>query len=294
LSFITIRMRSLCQRRETALKLFVCLIERKEDKGGTTMFDQLIESKKGRNAARRWKYFAMTAMVWMTTIATVIIAGIFAVDASIGEPVDIISIAIPPPPPLPPKGPSGDTPRRQNNQQPPPGMFAVDKTPTEVVPPQPRDLSFGFHNDSSGNNNGGVPGGVPNGVDNGVPGGLPAAPANTAPPPPVPKPIAPPKDETPTPAQKQVVRSQILQGSAIRRAQPTYPALAITAGIQDSVVVEVMIDEQGNVASARVLSGHMMLREVSLNAARQWKWNPTLLNGTPVKVIGTITFKFQK
>jgi protein TonB len=64
--------------------------------------------------------------------------------------------------------------------------------------------------------------------------------------------------------------------------------------VSGAVVVEVTIDEQGNVAAARVLSGHPLLRDVCLSAARAWKWRPTMLNGSPVKVIGTITFNFQK
>jgi protein TonB len=58
------------------------------------------------------------------------------------------------------------------------------------------------------------------------------------------------------------------------------------------VIVEVTIDEQGDVANARALDGPEELREAALEAARRWKFVPTSLGGTPVKVIGTITYNF--
>jgi protein TonB len=113
------------------------------------------------------------------------------------------------------------------------------------------------------------------------------------PPPPPPdtkkvEPVQPAKTQT-------IVRqvSTVLQGSATRRVQPVYPILARNARISGQVVVEVTIDEEGNVIGARALSGHALLKQVSLDAAFGWKWRPTLLNGVPVKVIGTITFNFQ-
>jgi outer membrane biosynthesis protein TonB len=41
------------------------------------------------------------------------------------------------------------------------------------------------------------------------------------------------------------------------------------------------------------MSGHALLRDAAEKAARQWKWNPTRLGGTPVQVIGSITFNFK-
>ncbi|HJZ67954.1 MAG TPA: tetratricopeptide repeat protein, partial [Blastocatellia bacterium] len=59
------------------------------------------------------------------------------------------------------------------------------------------------------------------------------------------------------------------------------------------VVVEVTIDEEGNVISARAISGHPLLKDAAIDAARGWTFNQTLLQGVPVKVIGTITFRFE-
>ena len=58
-------------------------------------------------------------------------------------------------------------------------------------------------------------------------------------------------------------------------------------------MVEVTVDEQGNVISARALSGHPLLKDAATNAAKGWKFSPTMLTGVPVKVIGTITFNFN-
>ena len=85
----------------------------------------------------------------------------------------------------------------------------------------------------------------------------------------------------------------VLQGTATHRVTPTYPALAKAARISGSVVVEVTTDEEGNVVAARALSGHPLLKDAAVDAARQWKFAPTLLGGTPVKVIGTIVFNFS-
>jgi len=84
----------------------------------------------------------------------------------------------------------------------------------------------------------------------------------------------------------------LLQTSAIKRAEPVYPPLARAARISGSVVVEVTLDEDGKVISARAVSGHPLLKDAAVAAAREWTFEQTKLSGTPVKVIGTITFHF--
>jgi TonB family protein len=85
----------------------------------------------------------------------------------------------------------------------------------------------------------------------------------------------------------------VFQGSAINRVEPTYPPLAKAAKVSGSVVVEVTLDEEGKVISARALSGHPLLKDAARAAALAWKFAPTMLEGVPVKVIGTITFNFM-
>jgi protein TonB len=74
--------------------------------------------------------------------------------------------------------------------------------------------------------------------------------------------------------------------------QPEYPAVAKSARIQGAVVVEIVIDEQGQVISARAVSGPALLQQAAVSAARRWTFKPTILNGQPVKVSGAITFNF--
>ena len=84
-----------------------------------------------------------------------------------------------------------------------------------------------------------------------------------------------------------------LQEQAITRVEPVYPPLARAARVSGPVVVEVTVDEQGDVMSARAVSGHPLLADSAVKAAKQWKFNPTELSGTRVKVIGTLTFNFN-
>ncbi|HEY9232120.1 MAG TPA: TonB family protein [Blastocatellia bacterium] len=85
----------------------------------------------------------------------------------------------------------------------------------------------------------------------------------------------------------------VLQGSATRRVEPVYPPLAKTARVGGPVVVEITVDETGKVIAARTISGHPLLKSAAEAAARGWEFTPTALQGTPVKVIGTITFNFH-
>ncbi|PYT03152.1 MAG: energy transducer TonB, partial [Acidobacteria bacterium] len=59
------------------------------------------------------------------------------------------------------------------------------------------------------------------------------------------------------------------------------------------VAVEVIISPEGRVESVRAVSGHPMLIPTALDAARAWRFGPTLLNGVPVRVTGVITFVFK-
>jgi TonB family protein len=85
----------------------------------------------------------------------------------------------------------------------------------------------------------------------------------------------------------------VLQGEAIKRVEPQYPLTAKSNLVSGTVVVEVTVDEEGNVIDARTLSGHNLLQDAAKTAARGWKFKPTLLSGLPVKVIGTISFNFH-
>lgn len=94
------------------------------------------------------------------------------------------------------------------------------------------------------------------------------------------------------PPKKVSVSGGVLQGSAITKVQPEYPAIAKAAGAQGAVQVQIVIDEQGNVTNVDVVSGHPLLREAASKAAQQWRFKPTELSGKLVKVQGILTFNF--
>jgi TonB family protein len=78
-----------------------------------------------------------------------------------------------------------------------------------------------------------------------------------------------------------------------RRTEPLYPVAARAARISGVVDVEVTVDEEGDVLSARAVSGHPLLKEAALDAAWDWKFTPTKLRGRAIKFIGLISFRFN-
>ncbi|MGH9802751.1 MAG: energy transducer TonB, partial [Blastocatellia bacterium] len=84
----------------------------------------------------------------------------------------------------------------------------------------------------------------------------------------------------------------VLQGNALKRVNPAYPPIAKAAKASGAVQVQVTISEEGRVIDATAISGHPLLRDAALEAARQWEFKPTELSGVPVKVQGILTFNF--
>ncbi|HUJ30280.1 MAG TPA: TonB family protein [Candidatus Acidoferrum sp.] len=121
---------------------------------------------------------------------------------------------------------------------------------------------------------GGVPGGIPGGQYGGVLGGIIGSTGSHAavgpPPPPV----------------KRIVRvgGDLKPPRQLFAPPPVYPTIAKQAGIQGTVVVDAVIDEQGNVVQAHVVSGPGLLLNAALQAVANWKYQPTRLNGEPISV----------
>jgi TonB family protein len=88
------------------------------------------------------------------------------------------------------------------------------------------------------------------------------------------------------------ISAGVLNGKAISLPVPEYPAIARQAKASGTVAVQVTIDENGAVISARAVSGHPLLQAAAVAAARQAKFSPTLLMGEPVKVTGVIVYHF--
>jgi periplasmic protein TonB len=126
---------------------------------------------------------------------------------------------------------------------------------------------------------GGVPGGVPGGSVGGVIGGIIGS-----------TPVAVPKVATPTRVR---VSAGVQQGNLVNRVNPTYPPIAKAARIAGAVVLQAEISKQGTIENLRVISGHPMLVQSAMDAVRQWRYKPYLLNGEPVPVETTITVNFS-
>ncbi|HEX5874838.1 MAG TPA: TonB family protein [Pyrinomonadaceae bacterium] len=101
----------------------------------------------------------------------------------------------------------------------------------------------------------------------------------------------PPPSPGPKPILKPV-SGGVLNGTAISLPQPTYPDAARRMRTAGTVTVEVVLDETGKVVSATATSGPSILREAAVQAALKAKFSPTKLSGQPVKVSGTINYKF--
>ncbi len=125
---------------------------------------------------------------------------------------------------------------------------------------------------------GGVPGGVPGGSMGGVIGGIIGS-----------TPVAVPRVAMPSRVR---VSAGVQQGNLINQVKPIYPAIAKSARISGAVVLQAEISKQGTIENLRVISGHPMLVQNALDAVRQWRYKPYLLNGEPVPVETTITVNF--
>ncbi|MBI3476736.1 MAG: energy transducer TonB [Acidobacteria bacterium] len=124
---------------------------------------------------------------------------------------------------------------------------------------------------------GGVPGGVPGGSMGGVIGGM----INST--------AAIPKVATP---QRVRVSTGVATGLLIKKVQPNYPPLARQARIQGSVVLQAEISKDGTIQNLQLISGHPMLAPAAIEAVKQWRYKPYLLNGEPVAVDTQVVVNF--
>jgi periplasmic protein TonB len=127
---------------------------------------------------------------------------------------------------------------------------------------------------------GGVPGGVPGGQVGGVLGGIIGGVGGGMPPP-------------PKPTQSRVrVGGNVQAAKMLRQVTPVYPQIAKTAHVQGTVVLHAIIAKDGTVQELTYISGPALLMRNAMDAVRQWRYQPTLLNGEPVEVDTTISVVF--
>lgn len=103
-------------------------------------------------------------------------------------------------------------------------------------------------------------------------------------------PTAVPKVATP---QRVRVSQGVTQGLLLRKVTPQYPPLAKQARIQGTVVLSALIGKDGSIQNLHVVSGHPMLTNAALEAVKEWKYKPYILNGEPVEVETTINVNFS-
>jgi TonB family protein len=95
-------------------------------------------------------------------------------------------------------------------------------------------------------------------------------------------------------APKQItVSSKVMSGNLLTKAVPVYPPAAKKAKIQGTVVLSVVIGDDGNVKNIQVVSGPNELQQASIDAVRQWTYKPYLLNGDPVEVKTTVNIIYS-
>src|SRR5688572_11022833 len=183
--------------------------------------------------------------------------------------------APPPPPPPPPRPPAPKTAvPPATKSAPSPGAAPVEP-PSTIQPERPNDEGdIGVP--------GGVEGGIPGGVVGGVIGGLPG----DIPPPPPPAP--------PLPRPPVRVGGQIQAPAQIKRVDPIYPDIAVSARIRGVVIVEATVDKDGRVSDVKVLrTANRLLDDAAITAVKQWQYRPLILNGLPEQFVLTVVLTFN-
>jgi protein TonB len=109
----------------------------------------------------------------------------------------------------------------------------------------------------------------------------------------IPGAMAAPPPLPPPPVKPMRLHSGMREPKKIVDVKPIYPAFAQTARREGLVILEAVIGANGVVESVRVLRGVPMLDDAAVDAVRQWRFTPALLNGEPVPVVMTVTVNFQ-
>jgi protein TonB len=226
---------------------------------------------------RKWYFGPLTILAYATIAVTAFVGSVFA-DAdlpAVHQDILLAMAAEATPPPEPPAPPPADVPKPAQPDAPNPNA-APPEAPEGIKPEPPRlpDVPTGTPPNKICVNC--VPGGDPN-----------VKPILGDPPPPLPPPPSP-EPQKPVP-----VGGNIKEPEKIKHVVPIYPPIALSARVQGIVIIEATIDVNGNVINAKILRPVALLDQAALDAVRQWKYRPTLLNGKPVPVIMTVTVNFS-
>ncbi len=239
--------------------------------------DSLIESAGNRLQPRKLGTTILSFVLQIFLLGILILIPLIYTDALPKQQLMTFLMAPPPPPPPPPPPAAAPIKVVKIASEMVNGQL---RTPTKI--PQkvqmikeeeaPPDLG-------AGGVPGGVPGGIPGGSAGGVIGGIISS-----------TPVAVPKVATP---QRVRVSQGVSSGLLIKRVQPNYPPLARQARIQGQVVLHAEISKEGTIQNLQLISGHAMLAPAAIEAVKQWRYKPYLLNGEPVAVETEVIVNFS-
>ena len=107
--------------------------------------------------------------------------------------------------------------------------------------------------------------------------------------------VLPPPPAPPPPGDREPVRvgGEIKPPAKVHHVAPVYPQMAMQARVEGMVIISATISVNGDVIDATVLSAKPLLAQAAVDAVRQWRFTPTLLNGVPVPVVMTVTVNFR-
>ena len=262
------------------------------------MFNNLIESNShAKEYKRRGSFLLFTGAVYVVLFVVTGVASIYAYDARLEEQTNELVVLLSPQAIVPERQPEPaahpDRPRPSNTRE---SMVAVRTDPmlsvnrpdvvphgvsarastNPVLPEGPwRRGPYNYTPDSIGG-----PGGPTNGTRVAEQPAVSVELPDKPPPPP-----APPK---PPP----VINQGVITSHAIFLPKPAYSEIAKRLRIQGTVTVQVLVDVDGKVISAKAVSGSAFLIPEATKAALQARFSPTLLSNQPVKVSGVITYNF--
>jgi periplasmic protein TonB len=238
--------------------------------------DSLIESGgKLRTKRGRWTFFSF--ILEAVLVGILVLIPLLFTEAL--PKTQLMTFLVAPPPPPPPPPPPAAAPVKVVKQIQTDIVNGQLRTPTKI----PQKVEMIKEDEApppvmSAGVVGGVPGGVPGGQMGGVIGGIISS-----------TPVAVPKVATP---QRVRVSQGVTQGLLIRKVQPNYPPLARQARIQGQVLLRAQISRTGDIENLQLISGHPMLAPAAIEAVKQWKYKPYILNGEPVEVDTEIMVNF--
>jgi periplasmic protein TonB len=231
--------------------------------------DSLIESG-GKLRTKRLSTTILSFLGQCCLLGLLILVPLIYTDALPKQQLMTFLVAPPPPPPPPP--PPAAAPVKVVKQIQSDIINGQLRQPTKI----PQKVQIIKEEETpppmmgSGGVVGGVPGGVPGGSMGGVIGGIIGSTS-----------AAVPKVATP---QRVRVSLGVSQGLLIKKVTPNYPPLARQARIQGTVLLQAEISKEGTIQNLQLISGHPMLAPAAIEAVKQWRYKPYLLNGEPVAV----------